>query len=261
MPIAKWRCPNCLLPQELDHFAATPCGNSVHPDYAAAVLADDRGKDRAGKIGVTDGLSCPRRKIISDTEQLTIDPLAANSPLTGTAWNEKLDAHSDSPEQCQVEVAGTILGLTIVGHIDRVRFVGGDTVIDDHKHQNDWSFKYTAKGEIKPEHDCQVSIYAELYRQTFGQEAAYAMIWTHATAGGFVARRVELWPLERCLSFKPHGGEFCVADLWLQVAGGLAGDWHNLPLAGEAMSFGSKSMCDYCSVRELCWTTARGASF
>lgn len=259
MPISKWRCPNCLLPQPLDHFATSRCGDIIHPDYAAAVLADDGEKERrAGVCGVTDGLGCPRRKIIGEREQLTVNPLDYNAMLTGTAWNEKMDAHSGSPDNCQVTVAGDIGGVPVVGHIDRVRYE--PLTIEDWKHTNDFSFKYAKNGELRAEHVLQVSIYAELYRQMFDLTPTRAMIWHHAT-GGLLPKIVELWPLEQCLTFKPYGGQYAYMDLLLQVSGGLAGDWRNLPLAGESQTFGSKSACDYCSVRDVCWTQARGAPF
>lgn len=261
MPITAWHCPDCCRPVGLDHFADTACGEIVHPDFAAAVLADDRDKaDRRGRVGVSDGTGCARRKIIGDIEDIIVDPLAYNSVLTGTAWHTLMETHGDSVN-CEVEVSGTIAGIKLVGHIDRVRY-GPPLVLDDHKHTNDYSFGYQRKGEAtKPEHEAQLSIYAELFRQTFDLTPAHGVIWYHATAGGFLPRKVEFWPLERCLSLKPYGGEFSVMDLWLQVQGGLEGDWRNLPLAGESQSFGAKSACDYCAVREVCWTAARGAPF
>lgn len=261
MPIVALRCPNCLLPQPLDHFAGA-CGDTIHCDYVTAVLAGDgeRGR-RVGRVGVSDGLGCPRKKLIMDVEDVTVNPLDFNAMLTGTAWHDKMEAHAVAPAQCEVEVEGTVIGIKVIGHIDRVRIIGSAIVLDDHKHTNDYSFGYLRKGEIKPEHECQLSVYAELYAQTLEQRPAYGMIWTHATAGGFFPRRVEFWPMERCLSFKPYGGDYCVADLLLHVQGGIEGDWRNLPLAGQSMTFGSRDACSYCAVRDVCWEAETGASF
>ena len=246
----------------LDHFSTTKCGEIVQQDYVSAVLADDRRQAEYGTaIRVTDGLGCPRKRVIGLKENLSINPLDYNSPLTGTAWHEKLQAHSDQPEHCEVEVGGTIAGVDVVGHIDRVRFFDGSVTLQDAKHTNDYSFKYIKADGPKPEHVCQLSIYAELYYQTFDVKPVSGTIWYHATVGGFLPQWVAFWPIEQCLIFKPYGGQYCYLDLLLQVSGGLAGDWRNLPLAGESQTFGSKSACDYCSVRDVCWTAARGAPF
>lgn len=262
MPITKWRCPNHLEPQELDHFAVSSCGDVIHPDYAAAVLADDRGHEPSGKVAVGGGLGCPRARVIQRVESLTVDPLAYNSLLTGKAWHNVMEA-AGSPDLCEVEIGGKILGLEMIGVIDRVRFMpDGATVLDDHKHTNEWTFKRLPAEEAKTEHVIQLSLYAELYRQTFpDQPASYGRLWYHATVGGFISKRVDFWRLEDCLSYKPYGGQYCVGDLLLQTQGGLEGNWAMLPLAGESQTFGSKSMCDYCSVRDVCWTQARGAPF
>lgn len=267
MPITSWRCPACLTPQPLDHFASTACGNSVHPDFASAVLADAAASaERAGRVGVSDGFGCPRRKVLSETHDGPVDPVAYNSMLTGTAWHSAMEGTSASPDLCEVEVGGVIAGITLVGHIDRVRFVGPAVVIDDWKHTNDYSFGYLrgkggVAGETKPEHEASVSLYAELYAQTFGRRPAYGMIWYHATAGGFLPRRVALWTIERCLAFRPYGGDYTVGELYAQVAAGIASGWESLPLAGESQSFGAKDACSYCAVRETCWTQERGAPF
>src|SRR5258706_16380527 len=100
MPIANWRCPACLLPQPLDHFARTACGNAVHPDYAAAVLADDRDHEPSGKVAVGGGLGCPRKSAIMRTEQLTINPLDYNSVITGKTLHTMVEARSDKPDLC-----------------------------------------------------------------------------------------------------------------------------------------------------------------
>lgn len=268
MPITALRCPNCLLPQPFDHFEGTACGDRIHPDYIAAVLADRVGKaDRVGRIGVSDALSCPRRKVLSETESLVVDVLAFNAPLTGTAWHSLLQTYSAEQAQCEVKVAGMIGGIGLTGHIDRVRIVGDKIILDDHKHTNDYSFGYLRgkaggpPGEMKPEHECQISLYAELYRQQNDVSPAYGVIWNHATAGGFEPRRVNFWTLIRCLDFKPFGGDYTVMDLLIQVRDGIAQGWKSLPLAGESMTFGTRDMCSYCAVRDVCFTEARGAPF
>lgn len=72
----------------------------------------------------------------------------------------------------------------------------------------------------------------------------------------------KLWDLETVLAFQPLAGEYSVAELLAQAAIGFEHKhWQELPLAGESMKYGNKTACDYCSVRESCYTQAKGAPF
>jgi hypothetical protein len=70
-------------------------------------------------------------------------------------------------------------------------------------------------------------------------------------------------PVEECLAWKPYGGDYTVRELYEQSAPIYTGEveWSSLPLVGKTMSFGSKEFCDYCQVRETCFTQATGAPF
>lgn len=264
MPISMWFCPSCCRPVELDHFAKTVCGEIVHEDYASAVLADDREHEFSGKVAVGSSIGCPRKAAISRTESLIINPLDYNSLMTGKAWHSMMQERSERSESCEVEVTGKILGLAVTGRIDRVRVASDGIVIEDWKHHGDWAMRYLKdESMVRSEAAVQVSLYAELYAQQVGIRPVRGKVWHHSTGGGFLPRDVKLWTLEECLSFRPYNGEFCVADLILQVQGGIEGDWRNLPPSGKSQMFGKsgKTACDYCSSQTVCFTAANGAPF
>lgn len=259
MAITAWRCTVCNATVPLDHFATTDCGLVVPADYAAAVLADEaRSESRAGRIGVSDLLSCPRKKLIREMSDVTIDPLDRNAMLTGTAWHALLAAAN--PADTEIEVGGTIDGITVVGHIDRMHR-GSTLLLGDVKHTNDFSRKHITAP--KPEHQVQVSLYAELYAQTFSERPAGGVIYYHfTTSPGTVAMRFDLWELDACLDHAPYGGESTVRSILHELHAALTDStWLGVSLAGESMLFGSKTMCDYCEVKAACWTAAKGAPF
>lgn len=250
----------------LDHF--DHCG-AVHPDYIAAVLADSR-KDRGDGVHVTSALSCPRRSAIEQQADVFIDPLGLNAPLGGTAWHALMEKTGD-PQLCEVDVAGTIGGVRVVGRIDRLH---PPTAISDWKTTSEFAEKWLSKsksegGGMKTEHLAQLSLYAELVEQSLGWRPQQGIVWyrTHKTMLHFAE---PLWDLQTVLAFKPLNGDFSVAELisqcdhfnqWQGGKGALRTKWQDLPLAGESMKYGNKLLCDYCGVREICYTQARGAPF
>lgn len=262
MPITKWLCPACGGREvPLDHFTTTDCGNVIHPDYALAVRMQEDGQtDRTG-VRVTHGLGCPRRSVIQATEPFAVDPTESNAALTGTAWHALMEK-SGPPEHCEVEVKGEINGIAVSGKMDRVR---GD-VIEDWKHIGDFQLKYRREDGVKPEHVAQASIYAELLYQSRLQQATRCRIWYHTSKGGkdaMVPITADLMPIGQALQVKPYGGEYTVHELYEQADMALnrGADWRKLPLAGQSMSFGPKTMCDYCSVRSICTEAETGSPF
>lgn len=249
MPIAKWICRGCANREvELSHFATTRCGETVcHPDYAAAVLGD-RVDQPIGTVRVTNGLSCPRRAAIEASEEYALDPTEALPPISGTAWHYWIETFGGAGCKAEVEVAGFVAGIPVVGHVDRVR----DGVVEDWK-----TVQFLPKESVKPEHVVQTSVYGYL----LGPDYTRGRIWykTH-----FELKPVEfdLLPIDEALEHKPYGGEFTVAELYGQMSGFVSGaDWRAMPLAGKSMMFGDKSMCHYCSVREECTVAAMGEPF
>lgn len=314
MPITAWLCPQCNRTVPLDHFETSACGLSLcHPDFAAAVLAD-RAAQPAGIIRVTQGTGCPRAAAIMESEPVAVNPLEMNAQLTGTAFHALMARSSIG--QAEVEVSGVIEGIPLVGHVDSIRrpgqiahcepevtvseaggsvrtserpsHPGGSLVIEDHKHGGDFSRKYA---ELKPEYMVQLSIYGELYTQTFGERPARGIIWRHFTSSPpFVVFDFALWSAERALDHRPYDGDFTVRELYGQMQRFLgercvdcdgSGEvvryiklkcetcnstgrvnrtaWRELPLAGNSMRFGSRSFCEYCSVRHVCMEAASGA--
>lgn len=252
--ITAWWCPGCKQVVPLSHYADSDCGLTVcPPDYAGAVLADRSIHDQRGVARVSIACGCPRSTAIMLTEDIIADPLAFNSALTGTAWHALLGEYQ--PASAEVEVTGVINGVQLTGHIDRIIDRGGRVVILDHKHGNDFARKYA---ELKPEYVVQVSLYADLYRQTFGEQPSGGVIWRHFTGSPpFVAFPFTLWPVEQCLDWMPYGGGYRVRDLLAQAASG--DDWRDLPLAGASMNFGSRDFCSYCEVASVCKEAAGGA--
>lgn len=257
MPITRWYCGKCRANVPLDHFEER-C-NHVHPDFAAAVLADSR-KERAKGAHVTSVIGCPRRAAIEGMVDVAVDPLNYNAILGGTGWHRLMELASNRPELCEVEVRGVIDGVELVGVIDRLH---PPTAISDWKTTSEWAEKWLSKpkvegGGVKAEHLVQMSLYAELVEQTQGWRPLHGVVWyrTHKVMLPFAE---ELWPLGKVLDFRPLNGEFTVRELINQLAQGAS--WTELPLAGQSQMYGTKTACDYCSVREVCHTQAFGAPF
>lgn len=266
MPIIGWYCVKCRANVSLDHF--NEC-SSVNADYANAILADSR-KDRSG-VHVTSALGCPRRNAIEAQANFHIDPLTANAPLGGTAWHNLMEQASVEPAHCEVDVSGVIGGIHVTGRVDRIH---PPDSIDDWKVTSEWAEKWLMKpadegGGAKAEHVAQLSLYAELIEQSLGWRPATGTIWyrTHKRMMPFT---VDLWDLETVLAFKPLAGDFTVGKLlsqldkfnrWQSGKGAIRCEWGDLPLVGETQHYGAKSACDYCSVRDVCFTAARGAPF
>lgn len=268
MPIKNWYCQQCKKVVELDHFSATTCGLQLPPDYAAAVLLNST-KERSG-VHVTDGLSCPRSRAIERDVGVTVDPLNYNAVVLGSAWDKAMESAAPV-DMAKIAVSGEVAGVQLTGEIDRLlKWVGAPPVIADWKHSNNFRQKWIiSEGKPSDEYVVQTSLYAELYQQTFGERPVSGVIWHHFSGSPpslkqpVVALAYDLWDLQRCLDHQPYSGEWTVEELLRQSAS----YWHesvkalDLPLAGTSMSFGSKSYCDYCQVREACFENAFGAPF
>lgn len=257
MSIVAWICTACSETVPLNHFETSDCG--VHPDYAAAVLRDSQ-KPRVEGIHVTQVLGCPRRTAIEQSVDVAVDPLAYNAMLGGSAWHKLMETASARPELCEVEVAGTINGVRIVGVVDRLH---PPTAISDWKTTSDWAEKWLKQpaaqgGGMKRDHLAQMSLYAELVEQTQHWRPIHGIAW-YRMQKSILPFAEKLWDLQTTLAYKPVDGSYTVSDLIAQAAGGIS--WSDLPLVGETQRYGAKSACDYCAVRETCWTAARGASF
>lgn len=255
MPITGWWCAKCRARVPLDHYDVCP---GVHPDFAAAVLADNQ-KHRTEGIHVTQALGCPRRGLLEKAEDVHVDPLAYNAMLGGTAWHKLMETASTKPELCEVDVAGVVNGVKVVGTIDRLH---PPTAISDWKTTGDWAEKWLKKpkaegGGMKLDHLAQMSLYAELVQQTQGWRPSFGIVW-YRMQKEMLYFAEELWGLNQVLDYKPLGGDYTVAELLEQCQ---STDWKALPLVGESMRFGTKTACDYCAVREHCWSQAKGAPF
>lgn len=293
MPITKWSCPSCRREVELDHFQQTACGKVVHPDYAAAVLADRESQaDRTG-VRVSMASSCPRKYAIMGSEAIAVNPLDMLSALKGTAWHSLMETGAEGEswqcpqhdgafairrmaiEKCcagaatvgaEVEVAGTISGILLTGKIDRVRLVDGQLTGEDWKTGSDFRVAYIKGGKAfgRPvvgegapvEYKVQLSLYAELYRQQYGRTWDAATIWWAFSADSW-AEPIEIMSVDACLDHQPYNCGYTVLELLHQAAQFAEGavKWQDLPLVGKEIKFGKvKVGCDYCSVRDRCWT-------
>ena len=272
MPIAGFYCIKCRANVPLDHFATTACGLIVHPDYAAAVLNSDADYYGAGLVTATGGIGCVRSRAIERDKPVYVNPLDYNALILGSAWDAAMQAQAPT-DNAKVRVSGLIDGIRVEGEIDRVRRVGSDLLIEDHKHSNNFRYKYLAEEDgPRVEYVVQTSVYAELYEQTFGERPTRGAVWYNFSGANSDSRKPPLMPkvynfmgLQDCLNHKPYGGVYTVSQLYRQAAdyyqADVPIDAFDLPLAGETMSFGSKSYCDYCQVREACFTNAKGAPF
>lgn len=260
MPIVGFFCGKCRANVPLDHF--DQC-NHVHPDLASAVVADSR-KERAEGAHVTSAIGCPRRGAIEASVDVHVDPATFNPILGGTAWHKLMEMTSSHPELCEVEVRGVIEEVELVGVVDRLH---PPTAISDWKVTSEWAEKWLKEtkdkgGGMKAEHLCQLSIYSELIEQSFGWRPTHGIV-NYRTHKSVLPFAEPLWSLEQTLEFRPLGGEFTVREL-VQQLGEFhqeRASWSSLPLAGQSQIYGTKTACDYCSVREACYTQAFGAPF
>lgn len=257
--IVGWYCIKCRANVPLGHFESC---DAVHPDFAAAVLADSR-RNRGTGIHVTSVLGCPRKAAMESVAHVHVDPLSYNAMLGGTAWHSLMEAAASRPDLCEVEVRGAVGGVGLVGKVDQLH---PPTAISDWKTTSEWAEKWLSKpkaegGGMKPEHLAQLSLYAELVEQSLGWRPTRGKVWyrTHKTMLPFIE---ELWDLETVLSFHPLGGNYSISELITQAAMAAEhGHWQEMPTAGESMAYGQKSACDYCSMREPCWSQSKGAPF
>lgn len=274
--IIGWSCPNCRRKVPLDHYETSTCGLVIHPDYASAVLHSD--DDYYGKelVTVTAGLGCPRSRAIEAQAEVYVNPVDYNALIIGDAWDRQMERHAP-PKSSKVRVEGVLAGVQVSGEIDRVREItdaGGNTylALEDHKHGNNFAQRYAKKEGLKLEHKLQLSIYGHLYsKMGDGPIPTHGIIWQHYSgAPGGKATDFYILPtvfllmdVTSCLNAKPHGGSYTVAELYRQTAKRVEGTvrWQDLPLVGESMSFGQTSYCDYCQVKDVCFTEDKGAPF
>lgn len=264
MPVVAFSCPACGMRSSLDHYTSSACSTVIHPDYATAALHEAWKVERRGSIGVSDLLTCPRKKAIADYSDIAINPLDFNAMMTGTAWHNLLEKHSSG--KVEVAVSGKIEDIDVHGEIDSI--TGGidhGITIHDHKHTNDFRRRYLT--EATAENKVQTSLYAELYEQTFGIRPSRGANWYHFTGSKgsespLVVFAYDLWPLADCLAHRPFGSDFTVSDILHQLASVIADQqWQALPLVGESIQFGSKTGCSYCAVYNECHIAAKGAPF
>lgn len=265
MPISAWICPHCGgRERPLDHFASTTCGELIHPDYAAAVLKDRSSQYVSGVVRVSHGLGCPRKAAIEYAESYAINPLKSNAPLTGVAWHNLMEA-AGPVEKCEVRVSGEISGIPLQGKIDRIRALpSGEFVLEDWKHGSDRATSERKSSPPKERDVIQLSVYAELTQQTFGERPVRGIIWGHgSTEGAIVPQPVKLLPIDEVLAKQPFEGDHSVIELYAQADEVFREDahWSRLPLAGASMKLGNRTACDYCDVRTLCTAADRGAPF
>lgn len=282
MPIVGWNCPVCKDPRaSLDHYAVTECGLRIHPAYAAAIIHDDITDPHGKAMSVTDGLGCPRHAAINNQAGIYVNPLEYNALLTGRGWDlvvgsSDLDYTGEERymRRAKVQLHGTIAGMEITGELDNVRRLGDRLILSDWKNSNNFRVKWI-KQEGKPsaEYMVQTSIYAELYRQMFDEMPTDGEVVYHFAGAGndvLLPFQYPIMPIAECLAFRPYGGQYSVEELYRMAAqtypdsaeGNLGpANWKELPLVGETMAFGTKQYCDYCEVKDLCKTAARGAPF
>lgn len=263
--IIGWNCPHCHKQVELDHYATTKCGLFIHPAYAAAILADEESDPHGDRVTVTSGLACPRGRAIEVAADVYVNPLDYNALLLGRAW----DAIVAGDEK--IKLKGEIAGIPIEGELDNIRRLEVDgqqyLILSDWKHSNNFRAKWIKQeGGPSTEYKVQVSMYAELYRQMHGEMPTHGEVVYHFSGAGkdvLLPYQYPILPIEECLAHKPYNGQFDVGQLLAQSRAFYAGEskWDELPPVGMGMSFGTKSYCDYCQVRDTCQIALTGAAF
>jgi len=235
----------------------------VDPAYARAVLVDhlEGSEEVKGMVRVSDSGGCPRKRAILEQEDVSVDPLTFNAAMTGKAWHALLEEHGEGLEGYQTEqrLMGNLAGIEVTGKPDRLVKAAGR--IEDHKNQNDFA---TKNPRPKPEWIAQLSLYAELTEQVQGWRPTVGWIRAHFSTQYPPADEFPLWGLELALESKPHGGPYAVKDLLANTKKLITnrGGWRDAPLYGKTMIFGkTKTMCDYCAVREPCTLASLKAPF
>jgi len=275
--ITGWICPGCgNRPVPLDHFATTICGRTtIHPHYASAVLRKERDHYSRGShmVSVTQGLGCPRKTGIMETESVNINPLDYNAIISGVAMHEMFE--QEPHELCMVEhvFVGELDSIKVQGKPDMYwngAGAGGEALLEDWKCPNDFGKTYLLRDGPKTEYIVQLSLYAELISQNKPKDSHLnyprpekGILWYQFRAHGLVPTPIDLWSYPKSMMHRPYGSEFTVAELMLQTDNFYRKRvrWQDLPLAGEKMLFGAKDMCDFCPVSDICKTEARGAPF
>jgi hypothetical protein len=261
MPIIGWKCPHCNSQVALNHYEVSECGLLIHPAYAAAILRDEETDPHGDRTTVTSGLSCPRGRAIEAAAAVYVNPLEYNALLLGRAW----DAIVAGDEKIQLK--GEIAGITIEGELDNIRRLEVMLILSDWKHSNNFRAKHIkAEGKPSAEYQIQTSMYAELYFQMHGERPTHGEVVYHFSGAGkevLLPFQYPLWPLDDCLAYKPYSGQTTVRELLQQSERFYKGEvgWEQLPAVGMGMSFGTKSYCDYCQVKDTCMTQLRGAPF
>lgn len=291
--IIGWQCPYCNRQVPLDHYATTDCGLRIHPAYTAAILYDEATDPHGKAMSVTDGLGCPRHAAIEQQEGVYVNPLDYNALLTGRGWdlvvgNPALPSpHPVGAFKTKLALHGTIAGMEITGEADNIRRLGDRLILSDWKNSNNLRAFWIAKeGGPSAEYKIQTSVYAELYRQMYGEMPTDGEVVHHFSGAGaaytggelkskfssppLMAFQYPVIPIEECLAFKPYSGQYTVEELYRQaqtIYGPVPEDqlaakrWEELPLVGQTMSFGSRDYCSYCEVKDVCFSAARGAPF
>jgi hypothetical protein len=108
----------------------------------------------------------------------------------------------------------------------------------------------------------QVSLYAEMARQTAGLEITKGRIW-YMFGSKHVPCDFEIIPLEGILPSTVCSSDWTVGRLLQDTSNLLqnVGSWKQAPTYGESMYFGANTACSYCPVKEFCWTQSKGAAF
>jgi hypothetical protein len=286
MAITNWWCGAHKAEVPLDHFQHC---TYVHPDFAAAILADREIQAERTGVRVSSASACPRKYAILATEDVAVDPLSFLQAMKGTAWHKVMEVGAGKQSLigttivdavgksvtvnvegvvgAEISVVGEIGGIKLTGTIDRVLLRDGKLVGQDHKTGKDArevfirggkSYGKVMTGQGAPiEYKIQLSIYAELYRQQFGRAWDSAEIWW--TLLNHFVEPIAIMPVEQCLAHHPYDSEFTVADILAQAqqVADEAVYWQDLPLVGETFRFGPKfTSCDYCEVRDKCWTAS-----
>lgn len=238
------------------------------PDYAEAILWSEQKHHRFGRrvVGLTDLIGCPRQAAMKGSRDHALDPLTVGALMMGTAWHYLLEDATlgkDSAFHTECIVMGLIDGVPVEGQIDRLYKDRG--LISDWKTKSDFSFgKAGEEPEVRDDHLAQLVIGAELCEQTLGWKPTRGLIREQFFVKGQRSVAVDPLPsLDSVLNATVLSGQATLRDKlhWLDrwVKGEVK--WEDMPLHGESEKFGAKTRCDYCVMRNTCWTQAKGAGF
>lgn len=210
-------------------------------------LLREQAKPRTG-LHVTDCLGCPRR-LAGLREGWEVDLSSLDARLAGSIVHLALSRVN--PDTAEVHVSGPLVGVSVVGSIDRLEFDERGTFTCDYKTSED-----DKPGRVPsapyPDQAWQQEAYRYLLslRGGLGITVGWRIYYRRGGKWAMYEHIGPVWTLEALAAFRPHDGAFTTAEIASQCVSDLPAA--QLPLVGASQKIGAGSACSYCEVEGPC---------